>query len=254
MFWDEQGLCAGSGCSESPRACMLVTFLHKRASSFVSFRGLSAHFGGRVNFALANMSSSSTAAAAPAAATAPAPAGGEVLFSLNFKLSGPEVDEKTTEIISKYKTALDEIVSAGRSGFAPFAALADADADAVIASSQVTLPALTSTDATAREASTKAKQALREMWQEAYSRVEIFKVLERAAEDLSAQLDDGSSGTADAEKQQRFVDKTLEAFRQNGCTAPDELRDQYIELNQQCGRLASAFEQEINEGVWRKRQ
>ena len=224
-----------------------MTFTILRRAAFFNFRRLSVHCGGRVRFAIAMSSSSSSSLSA---ATTAAPVGREVLFSLNFKLSGPEVDEKTAEIISKYKTALDEIASAGLSGFAPFAALADADADAVIASSQVTLPALTSTDATAREASTKAKQALREMWQEAYSRVDVFKVLERAAEDLSLQLEDLSSGAADLEIRQRFVDKTLEAFRQNGCTAPDDLRGRYIELNQQCGRLASAFEQEINEGVY----
>ena len=44
-----------------------------------------------------------------------------------------------------------------------FMTLSNADADSVIHSSQVTLPALTSMDAEARDRSSKAKQTLREV-------------------------------------------------------------------------------------------
>ena len=108
----------------------------------------------------------------------------DVLFGLSFTLSAEDVNAKTDAIVKQYEAALDSIVANtnadanANANANPFLALANAEVDAVLQSSQVTLPALTSSDAAAREASSKAKQRLREMWQNAYSRPDLYKVMQ----------------------------------------------------------------------------
>jgi len=192
---------------------------------------------------------------APADPAAPLDA---VLAGLSFRLPADRIAATTDAIVSAHTDALDAIVAHGSQpradasaqasarasagedsspGFAVFQALADADADAVTTSSQVTLPALTSTDAAAREASTDAKRRLREMWEKAYSRKDLYDTLRAAAASITA---------ADAEHT-RFVAKTLAAFEQRGCTAADAVRKEYATLSHRCGQLASEYEQAINE-------
>ena len=166
----------------------------------------------------------------------------EPLFRLNFQLSAEKIHEMTGAIVDKYTYALDGIVSASDGTFQnTFSAFAFAESDAVIQSSQVTLPGLTSTDAAAREASSTAKQTLRDMWNKAYGREDLYQVLKGAF------VQNENDGSLDAEDV-RFMRKTLSAFEQNGVgLGSSDVLARYGTLNEACGKLTAQYEQNINE-------
>ncbi len=152
-------------------------------------------------------------------------------------LSAQEIDLSTSNIVAKYTQALDAIVTSQSVLYEDtFGALAQAEAQAVIHSSQVTLPALTHDDASAREMSSKSKQVLRDMFARAYARADLYKVLEAAY---------AARETSVGGEPLRFMQRTLLAFEQNGVGSESAV--QYSQLNEECGKNAARFEQNINE-------
>jgi Zn-dependent oligopeptidase len=151
---------------------------------------------------------------------------------MNFQLSADQIDALTASIVKTHTKAMDNLVEQE----ATFAAFAHAEAEAVIKSSQVTLPALTHTDAAAREASSKAKQVLKQMWDRTYAREDLYTKLKAVADTIafSAKGED-----------LRFVQRTLEAFEQNGVGSASG--EQYGQLNEECGKKTARYEQNINE-------
>ena len=105
------------------------------------------------------ISSRSTVAVAKMAAR-------ETILNLNFKFSAEQIYKCTDTIIQKHEQKLRAIVKTNSASFESFSELANAQADAIIQSSQTTLPALISTDKNAREASSKSKAKLREVFQD----------------------------------------------------------------------------------------
>ena len=93
---------------------------------------------------LVSSMAASTAAAAEKRAT---------LYSLNFQLAADGIDSTAKKIMDNHRQGMDSIVQMSSTKFEDsFRAFALCEAKAVISSSQVTLPALTSTDSAAREA------------------------------------------------------------------------------------------------------
>jgi hypothetical protein len=87
-------------------------------------------------------------------------------YPLNFNLSAEEIYQHTENIIKKHEQNLVKIIKSNNTSFESFKQFADVQADAIIQSSQTTLPTLTSTNKDAREASSKSKAKLRETFQD----------------------------------------------------------------------------------------
>jgi Zn-dependent oligopeptidase len=184
---------------------------------------------------LVSSMAASTAAAAEKRAT---------LYSLNFQLAADGIDSTAKKIMDNHRQGMDSIVQMSSTKFEDsFRAFALCEAKAVISSSQVTLPALTSTDSAAREASSKAKQSLREMFSHAYSREDLYSV-------LKASYDSNSGRTSELSNEDvRLMDKTIKAFQLNGVgvEAGDQGSGSVKALKEECGKATATYEQNINE-------
>ena len=75
---------------------------------------------------------------------------------------------------------MSEIVAKGSVSFDSFKLFAEAEARAIIQSSQATVPALTSTDAAARQASSASKARLRETFQNIFVKEDLFDLLHQS--------------------------------------------------------------------------
>ena len=86
----------------------------------------------------------------------------KTVLGLNFNMSADTIQNHTESIIQEYNANMSEIVAKGSVSFDSFKLFAEAEARAIIQSSQATVPALTSTDEAARQASSASKARLRD--------------------------------------------------------------------------------------------
>ena len=120
-----------------------------------------------------------------------------------------------------------------------------------MASTGCTLPALVSGCPHARAASAQAKQQLHAMWVDAYSRADVWAVLNAVAADLQTtttkKKKDGNDKEEEAEGEamagankrqkvvdeegRRLVDAVLSRFKHNGTELPAEKRKVFFSLS-----------------------
>eukprot|EP00808_Paulinella_micropora_P022445 g75124.t1 len=167
--------------------------------------------------------------------------------SLRLSLSAAQITAETHELVRQYQAKINGIVqrsgqksagSASHQGFlASFGSLADADGHAALISASLTLPALVSPDADARKASSQAKVTLKDMWDTAYARPDLYECLKNC-----------QSG-ARTEEEKRLAEVVLSKFRQSGATLKEADRQSFRAVEARCMELASKMEQAINEDV-----
>ena len=192
------------------------------------------------------ISSRSTVAVAKMAAR-------ETILNLNFKFSAEQIYKCTDTIIQKHEQKLRAIVKTNSASFESFSELANAQADAIIQSSQTTLPALISTDKNAREASSKSKAKLREVFQDVYIRKDLFIVLRNSYNQIVDTDDYKNLSNED----KRYMEKTLNLFSESGLgnykactdTIDEEKLSSYTKINKECGFATNEYEQNINENT-----
>jgi Zn-dependent oligopeptidase len=161
---------------------------------------------------------------------------------IRFNLSAADIIQSTESIIVSHGKAVDSIVESKTFDFkSTFEALALADGKAATASTECVLPALVSPDKESRDAASQSKKQLYEMWQTVYARKDVYDVLRQCSMN--------SSTPKLHAQQQRFVEKTLQAFERNGMALPEDKRAELTELRKEISNLASTFEQNINEDV-----
>jgi metallopeptidase MepB len=166
------------------------------------------------------------------------------VIGLYLRLHPEDIANRSQEILSDHSKALDQICSTNASerNFAStFAALALADSKAAQASADVVLPSLVASgaeNASVRTASAEAKTRLKQMWADAYSRKDLFSVLQSVVKSK----DTGDWGPEGA----RLIDLTMQMFEQNGVYLDTEKFEKFSRLRTQVSQQCSQFEQNLS--------
>ena len=170
----------------------------------------------------------------------------KTVLGLNFNMSADTIQNHTESIIQEYNANMSEIVAKGSVSFDSFKLFAEAEARAIIQSSQATVPALTSTDAAARQASSASKARLRETFQNIFVKEDLFDLLHQSYQSV---INDQGSKLADQDV--RYMEKILNSFADSGLGP--RLKNgnvaKYTELNNHCCVAANTYEQRINENT-----
>jgi len=116
--------------------------------------------------------------------------------------------------------------------------------EAAEVSALVTLPSMTHIDKATRQASSKAKDELKTMFDEAFGRQKLYDVLSSSkvlsSHSEKCEESDGSD--------QRLVDLMMGAFRRNGCSLEDaKKREDLFEKRRIIEETCSAFSSSLNE-------
>ena len=135
----------------------------------------------------------------------------KTVLGLNFNMSADTIQNHTESIIQEYNANMSEIVAKGSVSFDSFKLFAQAEAHAIIQSSQATVPALTSTDAAARQASSASKARLRETFQNIFVKEDLFDLLHQSYQSV---INDEGSKLADQDV--RYMEKILNSFADSG--------------------------------------
>lgn len=166
-------------------------------------------------------------------------AGRCTVTGLNFSRSAPQITALAASLRESYSATLDSIATSTDNTFAStFGRLARADDDVAARACEATLPALVAAEPERRAAGAAAKQALQDMFSDAYSRRDVFEALAAAAE---------SSGN---ESEARIAERYLALWTRNGMALESESERAAVAAKSAAiATLSAEFEQAINEDV-----
>jgi len=161
------------------------------------------------------------------------------VHQLKLTRSADQIRSALKILVNTYEGKIEKLIAEAETEAVSFEArfgkLAEADGYAALASTELTLPALVSSDADARAASSAAKKDLNQMWSRAYTRTDLYKILQDAQH------------CAATSEEKRLVDLVLEKFRQSGAALASAEREKLASLDNRCKQLALQAEQNINE-------